>query len=174
MSNDPAKTDPTAEQTTLEERLVAYLDGELDDEGSRRIEQLLATDPAVRETLEKLEGTWDLLDNLERAHVDEVFTRSTLEMVAVAAADDVEKERAQAPRLRRRRRLTAVAGMLGAGAAGFLAFWMLWPDPDRQLLEDLPVLERLDQYRQIDDFEFVELLLEHEEDLFAEEGDDAS
>ena len=168
MSNDPANIDPAADRHALEAQLVAYLDGELDDASSRRIEELLASDPHVRETLEKLEGTWELLDNLERAHVDEVFTQSTLEMVAVAAADDVQKEQAEAPRRRRRRWLIGGAGLLAAGAAGFLAVFLFRPSPNQQLLKDLPVLERLDEFRQIDDVKFLELLLENREDLFAE------
>jgi anti-sigma factor RsiW len=168
MSNDPANIDPAADPRALEEQLVAYLDGELDDASSRRIEELLVTDPHVRDTLEKLEGTWELLDHLERAHVDEVFTQSTLEMVAVAAADDVEKEQAEAPRRRRRRWLIGGAGLVAAGAAGFLAVLLLRPSPNQRLLEDLPVLERLDELRQIDDFAFLELLLEHQEELFPE------
>jgi len=178
MSHDPANTDPAAERTSMEEQLVAYLDGELDDDASRRVEELLASDPKVRETLERFEGTWELLDKLERADVDEVFTRSTIEMVAVAAADDVQQQQAEAPRRRRQWRLAAGAGMLAAGAAGFLVVWLFKPSPNKELLDDLPVLERLDQYRQIDDFEFLELLLANEKELFPEEtgkeaGDDS-
>ena len=174
MTHEPANPDPTANQGSLEEQLVAYLDGELDDQASRRIEERLASDPEVRDTLEKLEGTWDLLDGLGRAHVDEVFTKSTLEMVAVAASDDVRQEKAEAPRRRRRRWLVGSAAMLGACAAGFLAVWLFWPNPNDQLLEDLPVLERLDQYRQIDDLEFLELLLANRDELFPEEVGDES
>jgi len=174
MSPDSANVDPTADGASLEEQLVAYLDGELDDEGVRRIEGLLATDSKVRETLERFEGAWDLLDHLDQAHVGEVFTRSTLEMVAVAAADDVQQQQDQAPRLRRKRWLVGSAGVLAAGLAGFLAVFLTRPDPNEQLLRDIPVLEHLDQYRQIDDFQFLKLLLEHREDLFAEEGADES
>jgi anti-sigma factor RsiW len=177
MADEPANIDPAADPHALEEQLVAYLDGELDDASSRRIEELLASHPNVRDTLEKLEGTWDLLDSLGRAHIDEVFTRSTLEMVAVAATDDVEKEQAEAPRRRRRRWLIGGAGLLAAGAAGFLAVLLLRPDPNRQLLDDLPVLERLDEFRQIDRVEFLELLLENQEELFPQvpeaEGDES-
>lgn len=174
MSHDSANVDPTAHGASLEEQLVAYLDGELDDEGVRRVEALLATDSKARETLERFEGAWDLLDHLDQAHVGEVFTRSTLEMVAVAAADDVQQQRDEAPRLRRKRWLVGAAGVLAAGLAGFLAVFLAWPDPNEQLLRDVPVLERLDQYRQIDDFEFLELLLENREDLFVEEDADES
>jgi len=58
---------------------------------------------------------------------------------------------------------------LAAGAAGFLAVLLFWPNPNQQLLRDLPVLERLDQYRQIDDGDFLQRLLDHREELFAEE-----
>lgn len=169
----PDKNDPAPDQGSLHEQLVAYLDGELDHETGRRVEELLATDPAVRDTLEKLEGTWDLLDSLGRAHVDEFFTRSTLEMVAVAAADDAEQEKQEAPRRRRRQWLIAAASVLTACGVGFLAVALFWPDPNRQLLKDLPVLERIDEYRQIDDIEFLELLAAHKAELFPEESGNA-
>ena len=35
-------------------------------------------------------------------------------------------------------------GLLAASAAGFMAVAWLTPDPNRQLVEDLPVLENLD------------------------------
>ncbi len=170
MSHDSDNDGPNADQATLEEQLVAYLDGELDDESSQRVEQLLAADPKVRETLEKLEGTWELLDNLDRAQPDEIFTRSTLEMVAVAAADQLEKRQAEAPRRRRRRWLAGTASMLAAGAAGFLAIALFWPNPNEPLIRDLPVLDHLDEYRQIEDIEFLELLLKNKDALFGEEA----
>jgi len=80
MSHDPANADPPADPTrdpaALEELLVAYLDRELDDEQSGRVEALLAADPRARQTLKRLEQTWDLLDELDRSDVDETFTRT--------------------------------------------------------------------------------------------------
>jgi anti-sigma factor RsiW len=174
MSRQSDNADPAADQPSLEEQLVAYLDGELDDEASRRIEQLLAAEPKVRETLEKLEATWGLLDHLGQADLDEVFTRSTLEMVAVAAADDVQKQEADAPRRRRRRWLIGGASLMTAAAAGFLAVAMFWPSPNEQLLHDLPMLENYDEYRQIGDFQFLQLLLDEGDELFGEEVEDGS
>lgn len=153
---------------------MAYLDGELDAEASRRIEELLSSDPQVRGAMQELDRTWRLLDELDTGGVDERFTRSTLEMVAVAAADEVEKTRAEAPRRRRRRWLAIAAGAAAAGAAGFVAAAMLWPDPDKKtndrLVENLPVLENLDQYCQVENVEFLRML--QEERLFAEEAGD--
>ncbi|NUQ63825.1 MAG: hypothetical protein HUU20_15215 [Pirellulales bacterium] len=160
MSHEPVENDPIADPPPLEEELVAYLDGELDAQAERRIEQLLAADPTVRETLRQLEHTWELLDDLGAADVDETFTRTTLEMVAVEAEEEVRQVTAELPR-RRGWRLAMQLGGLGAAAlAGFLAVALLRPDPNRQLLEDLPVLENLDQYEQVGDIQFLEMLRE--------------
>jgi len=164
MSPQPAHAD-----LSLEEQLVAYLDGELDVEASRRVEELLATDPKVRQALQGLDRTWELLGELETPQVAERFAQSTLEMVAVAAAEDTERSRTDASRRRRRRWVILSASLLAAGAAGFLGM-SLRPDPNRQLIDDLPLLENLDEYRQIGDIEFLRSL--HKQGVFAEEGGD--
>jgi anti-sigma factor RsiW len=164
MSQQPADTD-----LSLEEQLVAYLDGELDAEASRRVEELLAADPKVRQALQGLDRTWELLGELEAPQVAERFAQSTLEMVAVAAAEDTERSRTEASRRRRWRWVILSGSLLAAGAAGFLGI-SLRPDPNRQLIDDLPVLENLDEYRQVDDIEFLRSL--HKQGLFAEEGGD--
>ena len=143
--------------TPLDEQLVAYLDGELDAESSRRIDELLATDAEVRRRLQEMERTWDLLDDLDTVPVGGQFSQTTLEMVAVAARDDVEQSLAEAPRRRRRRWMAIGGGLLAAVVAGFLAVVLLM-DPNRQLLEDLPVLENLDQLRPVDTIEFLKML----------------
>ena len=61
----------------------------------------------------------------------------------------------------------AIDAWIAAAAAGFLTVAGLRGDPNRQLLSDLPVLQRLDEYRQIDDLEFLRML--HREGLFGEE-----
>ena len=163
---------PNADQAAPDDELVAYLDGELDDEAGRRIEELLAADSTVRQRLQQMEQTWDLLGKLGDAHVDERFTRTTMEMVALAVEEDVQQQQAELPRRRRRQWLVGSSSLLAAGVAGFLAVTLFWPNPDKQLLNDLPVLENLDQYRQIGDIEFLQLL--HREGLFAEDIADES
>ncbi len=164
MSDPQEQLDPA-----IQEELVAYLDGELDAQGSRRIEEMLANDPRVRAALQRLDRTWDLLDELDTPPVRDGFTRTTLEMVAVAAAKDVDEAKVEAPRRRRRGRLLAMAALAVAGLAGFLAVAALTPNPNRQLLQDLPLLEDLDQYRQVDGIEFLRSL--ENEKLFTVEGD---
>ena len=110
------------------------------------------------------------MDELDAAPVGEPFTQTTLEMVAVAAHEDVERDRAEAPRRRRRRLLTVGGGLLAAAAAGFLAVVCSAPDPNRQLLEDLPVLENFDEYRQVESIEFLREL--RDKGLFSAEDAD--
>jgi anti-sigma factor RsiW len=167
MSEDPSHSQSVA----LEEQLSAYLDGELEEEGVRQVERMLASDPKVRETLQRMERTWEVLDELQDVEVDEHFTQSTLEMVAVAAESDVQRLQEEAPKRRRRMWLVAGTTLVGAAAAGFAAVALFWPNSNKKLIEDLPVLEHLDQYRQVRDFEFLEAL--RREGLFAEEDGDA-
>jgi hypothetical protein len=160
--------DPADNAAPLDEELVAYLDGELDAEGARRIEALLASDPEVRRRLHAFERTWDLLDDLDTAPAGEPFMQTTLEMVAVAARQDAERDKADAPRRRRRWWFFAGLSLLAAVACGFFAVAAY--DPDRQLVRDLALLEDLDEYRQVDSIEFLRRL--RDEKLFAKDPAD--
>jgi len=159
MVQDAASNGSQPEGSSVEEQLVAYLDGELSPEESRRVEALLASDGSVRLALQGLQRSWELLDQLAPEPVDGAFTRSTMEMVAVAAADEVGRSQAALPRLRRRRWLLGVGAVAAAGLAGFALGWLWWPDPNRALLADLPVLEHFDEYRQVQDFRFLKGLV---------------
>ncbi len=172
MISEPSKLSPVDDPVTLEEQLVAYLDGELEDEEVRRVEALVTADPKARELLAGLERTWAVLDRLDRTPLDEVFTRTTMEMVAVAAEGDLGRQRAEAPRRRHRRRWIGAGALLATALAGFLVAARFWPDPNRRLLEDLPLLEDFDEYRQIDDVGFLRML--HEQGLFAKDAGDGT
>ena len=170
MDQPSAAPDPPADSALLEEQLVAYLDHELDDASSRRIEKLLAADPQVRQKLRQLQQSWDALDELLPTDVDPSFTQSTLEMVALAAEEETHQRHGPAPR--RRRAWLGLAVVVLAGLAGYSVVWRFWPDPNQQLLRDLPVLENLDHYQKIDDVEFLRKL--QAEKLFAKEAADGS
>ena len=152
------------------EELVAYLDGELDAEQSRKVEERAATDPDTRRALEELDRSWHLLDDIDASITNEDFTRTTLEMVALAAADDAKRAKVEAPRRRSRRWLIAVASVVAASLAGFGLVYAFVPDPNAQILHDLPLLENLDQYRQVDDIKFLRSL--QGEKRFASEAED--
>jgi len=141
-----------------DEELVAYLDGELDAEQSRRIEALLASDAEVRRRVQELERTWDLLDELDATPADARFTHGTLEVVALTARQELEQALAQKTAARRMWWWRRLGGLCLAALLGFSAVAFLAPDPNRQLLQDLPLLERFDEYRPIGGVEFLELL----------------
>ncbi|HEY2893747.1 MAG TPA: zf-HC2 domain-containing protein [Pirellulales bacterium] len=166
-----------AEQSTnteqVQEELSAYLDGELDAQSVREVELRLARDAAYRQELQRLERAWDMLDGLPRAAVGDSFTRTTIEMVAVAAADEVKSFQEQLPRRRRSRNAIAGGLAVAAGVVGFALGLAWWPDPNRQLLDDLKVLQNFEYYYQADDFDFLKQL--DRESLFADgENDHAS
>jgi anti-sigma-K factor RskA len=151
------------------DELTAYLDGELDAESARRVEERLARDAGYQAELQRLERAWDLLDRLPRAAVSESFTKTTIEMVAVAASQDARSAQQVWPR-RHRQQLLGAFGAVAAGLAGFLVGHFLWPNPNEQLLKDLPVLENFDLYYQADNIDFLRLL--DSEGLFAEAEND--
>jgi anti-sigma factor RsiW len=146
------------------ENLVAYLDGELSSSERQRLELRLARDPRCRLELTQLERTGNLLDELPRAAPDDTFTRSTVEMVALRAAQDQRSEG-------RARTLGPAAwgfGLAAAAAVGFLAVW-LWPSDNERLLVDLPVIQELDALQQAGSYEFLELLVQRR--VFEETSD---
>jgi anti-sigma factor RsiW len=162
---------PLSDEDQLREELVAYLDGELDADQSRRIEQRASEEPEARRILQEFDRTWHLLDEFGGQATSEDFTRTTLTMVAQAASEDAERGKAEAPRRRRRRALWIAAGLISAAAAGFLLTARLAPDPNAQLLEDLPILENYDRYSKIESVDFLRAL--NKEHLFTEGSDDS-
>ena len=166
MSNE---NDAPGEGTIVEE-LVAYLDGELDTESNRRIERQLSRDVTLRQQLRDLQQSWDLLDHLPRADVDESFTQSTVAIVALRAADEVQQVET-ADRRRGRRTLTgaAICAVLAFVAAFGVTRW--WTSrANRQLLQDLPVIENIDEYRYAESIDFLRAM--EKEGLFVEGGID--
>jgi anti-sigma factor RsiW len=155
-----------------DEDLVAYLDGELDEPSRVRVERQLAEDASLRTRLVYLQRTWDMLDVLGRAAADEGFARTTVEMVALRAAEDVEQ--AKASRWRRRLWMTAgwSGGVLLSAAAGYWAWSEALARPDRQLLKDLPVIERVDELRTVDSVEYLQAL--RDSGLFMADSDHES
>src|SRR4051794_10557073 len=107
MPNEPAQN------PEVQEELTAYLDGELDAAEVRRVEERLARDSDYQAELHRLQRAWDLLDRLPRSSVGELFTKTTIEMVAVAASEEAAQSQSVWPRLRRKR----IFSFLGAAAA---------------------------------------------------------
>jgi hypothetical protein len=158
MSSDHQQSDVSG----FDEDLVAYLDGELDDAASRRLEERLNTDPEARRRLRTLATSWDLLDNLPKAAMDDSFTRTTVQLVAAAAADDVAADQAKAPARKRRRWIAGVAAGLAAAMIGFVFVLFTWQNPNEALLRDLPVIKNVEMYEWTPSIEFLRRLASEE------------
>lgn len=153
----PALAD-NRERFPSQEDLVAYLDGELDEDATRHIEELLRTNPEVREEVQRLERAWDLLGELPKSEADESFTQTTVEIATIHAERDLEAELAARPKKRQRQWMLLGAALAVAGFLGVLATQWIWPEPDEDLLRDMPVLEQLDEYNQADNIQFLRRL----------------
>jgi anti-sigma factor RsiW len=141
--------------------LVAYLDGELPDPAAKEIEHVLSKSPTVQHDVEMLSRTWDLLDQLPRLTGNGELTERMVSLVK--AADEPSPflstswlERIPKEPLRRGAIVaTWVAGLALAGVAGFFVTNRLIPDPSEQLLRNLPVIEKLDLYSNVESIEFL-------------------
>lgn len=151
------------------EQLVAYLDGELDADQVRQLEDRLMSDAQFQNQLQKLQRSWDLLDELPREVATESFTKTTVEMVAIKATDDLMAATTAFHRKRTRRQWLGWSVALMVCAGSFWGFRSWLGRHDRQLVEDLPVIENVDMYRTIDDIDF--LLSLDQEGLFSDEVD---
>jgi|GEM_PF-1520897 len=139
----------------LDEQLTAYLDGELSPADARAMEESLGRQEPMRMRLRELAGTWDLLDELPRTNVDETFAQTTVAMIAVVAAKDVEQLNAAAPRRALKQRFWSVAAVVAAAAIGYVALTWLWPDQNRQLLNELSLVENWPLYQQAGSVDFI-------------------
>jgi anti-sigma factor RsiW len=156
--------------------LVAYLDGELDEQAARALEARLATDAQARAEAEGLRRTWEMLDYLPRAEASTSFTNRTLEKLAVLTGPGG----AALPARRFPWWLLAAgwaAALLLAAGGGLTAANLLWPRPpaaaddaaevEAQIAHHRRVLENRRLYEHADDLDFVRAL--DSSDLF---GDD--
>ena len=159
--NDITREDSGFSQE-FDEKLTAYLDGELDADAAREIEDLIAENPDARRRMQELDRAWDMLESLKPAGVGEAFTRTTVELV------QLENDGAPSRRPARFRRylvylsVAAVCFVCGFGATSWFFTYQ-----DNRLLRDLPVVERLDAYLQVESIEFLRKL--DEDGLFAKE-----
>lgn len=150
--------------------LIAYLDGELDAPTAQKIERCLAEDPQLVQRMREHQQAWDLLDELPREEVSDVFTQTTLQMVAVGAANDAEQRAREADASRSWLWLATAASLIAASLAGYWAAAVVFDRTNRELLQDLPLIENLDAYQQAENVEFLRAL--ENEGLFVAEVDD--
>ena len=155
-----------SDESIIDDELVAYLDGELDDRRSEEIEQFLRERPEARERLAELQRTWDLLDTLPRPEATNTFTRSTIEMVVSDATREINKSKSRVKFWG----LIGSAGVLATVLGAAMSYYIVnryQNQPTRELVQDLELIENFDKYLVVDDVEFVQSLVDSE--LFVEE-----
>ena len=97
-----------------------------------------------------------MLDELERVVVGEAFTRTTMEIGRRSGRRRCPRAAASLAQVSR---FCAVAGLLVASSLlGLACGKWIWPDPNEQLLREMPVLESIDLYEQGDSIEFLRKL----------------
>ncbi len=127
-----------------DERLVAYLDGELDIVDRDQLEQELVDDVALRTRLQELQRGWDLLDELPDATPSEKLVETTMELVISDLTKASRTNRKWWQRVPLVVPLAVVCSLSAALGYGFVelrrqaAF-------DREL-DDLRLVENLDAY----------------------------
>jgi anti-sigma factor RsiW len=168
MTNDNNLADTTA----MDEEIVAYLDGELDSVAEAQIVRKLSEDAAYRARLSQLQHAWDLLDNLRGTEADDEFAASTVAMVAVHADQESKSQQMRIVRQRGLTWLALAAIILLSMSVGYYVSHRRVTRNDRNLVRDLPVIEHVDEYRNIDNLDFLKAL--ERENLFAAEVDDGN
>ncbi len=151
--------------------LVAFLDGEVDAETQQHIESRLAQDPQLAQRVREHQRAWDLLDELPRVEVADDFAQTTLEMVAVSASHGTQDLTRKSGRGRMWLGAAAMASLLTSSLAGFWIASAELHQENRELLNDLPVIENLQALQQIEDVEFL-IALENEGLFVAEISDE--
>lgn len=148
------------------EKLVAYLDGELPEGDARDVENSLASDPAMRAEVEKLNRAWELLDLLPRPNASGEFSSRTLTTLKVsgattalpsdnATAPTVALEIAEPRQSKIPRRAVWAAGLIAVSVLGFVVGRMTARPDSEVWLDDLALIEQIDVYREIGDAQFL-------------------
>lgn len=141
------------------EDLVAYLDGELPDEQIQQIDHIIARSEVARHEVEALARTWELLDVLPPARASDDFANKTMTNLKVMEQPFILTDQWWYVHVTR---MVAIGGWIAAllvcGWLGFqiTRYWV--PNPNEALLQDLPLIENLDQYQDVGDIEFLNLL----------------
>jgi hypothetical protein len=113
----------------------------------------------ARREADALRKTWELLDLLPRPKASEDFTARTL-TVATRGARPGDRMATAASAVARR----ILVGLACAAVSALLfvlAFFLalrVWPNPTARLARDLPIAESLDEYRDVGNLEFLEML----------------
>lgn len=163
--------------------LVAYLDGELDEQATQAVEAKLATDADARAELDTLKQTWGMLDYLPKASPSPNFTNRTMEKLSLEKIATTLPMSSSKPIPAPPHRTTwpakvgwaaAVVLAIGLGYVGapHVLPLIVPTDPsaqeaDEALIRHLRIVEKWRYYENVDDRDFIDKLGQPE--LFGEE-----
>lgn len=148
-------TTPAQPESPDTDELVAYLDGELSAEACRQVERRLASDADYRRRLTEFEQAWTALEALPQTEVADDFARTTIEMVTVAAERDATTESTARATVDRRQSYWLAAVGMAIAVAAFALGRVVWPNPNRALVADLPVIANLDVLTQVGSVDYL-------------------
>jgi anti-sigma factor RsiW len=150
------------------EELIAYLDGEVDEETARRVEARITVDPKARAEAESLRQAWDLLDFLPKPEPSPNFTNRTLDRLTLRESMSGLRIRQLGAWPRWVKGIGWAAALLLAAGFGFSAAYLLWGRPgtekreateiEKTLVRDLRTIENMELYETIDDLKFLKKL----------------
>lgn len=151
------------------EDLVAYLDGEVDEQLALRIEAAVADDVAVQAQLNALDATWGLLDSLPTPIASEELTQRTIQSLGVIAAAPSAFRQHRSSVAKWVRLLVWGGGILLSTVAGFSLTFRDHSRQDRELIRDWPVIQQLKDYTRIGSVEYLDEL--RDEEVFRESSE---
>lgn len=151
-----ANLEPSIEP--IDELLVSYLDGELDEQERLALEDRLITENTLRNRLTELQSGWEMLDALPPANVTEDFARTTVELVAARESRMLQVQRIGKP-WKRIGWLSVVAmTTIACGLVGYAIPVQIKHQEFVAQLDLLPLAEHLDAYLVDIDLDLVEQL----------------
>jgi hypothetical protein len=140
------------------EILVAYLDGELDAQSVRQMEDRLAVEPDLREKMTSLEQTWNMLHELETVSADKELVRSTMEVVTLTIAKELSVDEKLLEKRKWFDRLILLATVLMFGVIGYQLTTLVGIRTRKQRAEDIPIILNIGKYKEIGSFDFLKAL----------------
>jgi len=139
-----------------DEILVAYLDGELDTEQTQKIVQQIATHADLRDRINQLRMTWDMLDELPVDPPNPRFAETTLEMAALSST---EQPKSAVHWLFNNAGRIFIFALPILFLSGFLVSRIIQSRDELQLLRDLPILVDWRALSNIDSQDWLEVLV---------------
>jgi len=133
--------------------LIGYMDNELQPEQRRMLEKRLTEEPLLRQKLAEFEKTWNILDFLETQRTNREQVYSTLELIALQVENSAKFLAASQSKIRAIRSFFLWAFLFLLVFLGYQTVDQLHRAGEKQKMNDLLLIERLDQYLLLDQSE---------------------